>query len=123
MGLVRTLVDEGAWLHGMMRGLFDDPVALQDEQRDYVKTLIGLFPEGGRTLGKKPSDLIVTPLSRRETEILGLVSKGLKGRYIAAQLGITEGTVKWYLQQIFDKLDVRTRDGAVARAREIGVIP
>lgn len=37
-------------------------------------------------------------------------------------LGLTEGTVKWYLQQVFDKLGVRKRSLAVDRARRFGII-
>ena len=52
-----------------------------------------------------------------------LAGRGIKGRYIANELAITEGTVKWYMQQIFDKLNVRNRAEAVVRAHELGFIP
>lgn len=61
-------------------------------------------------------------LSTREIEILRLVSRGITGRYIGKQLGITEGTVRWHLQQVFDKLGVRRRQAAVERARHLGLL-
>jgi LuxR family maltose regulon positive regulatory protein len=47
--------------------------------------------------------------STREGAILRLVAKGLLNREIGATLGMTEGTVKWYLQRIYDKLGIRRR--------------
>ena len=61
-------------------------------------------------------------LSHREVEILGQVSGGLRNREIGARLGLTEGTVKWYMQQIYDKLGVRRRPQAVIRARQLGIL-
>src|SRR3546814_9727896 len=39
-------------------------------------------------------------LASREVDILTLVSGGLRNREIGDRLGLTEGTVKWYMQQI-----------------------
>ena len=58
----------------------------------------------------------------RELEILSLVASGLRNREIGERLGLTEGTVKWYMQQIYDKLGVRRRPQAVIRARHFGLI-
>ena len=41
---------------------------------------------------------------------------------IGERLGLTEGTVKWYMQQIYDKLGVRRRPQAVLRARQFGIL-
>jgi LuxR family maltose regulon positive regulatory protein len=62
-------------------------------------------------------------LSVREVEILTMVSGGLRNREIGDRLGLTEGTVKWYMQQIYDKLGVRRRPQAVIRARQMGILP
>ncbi len=61
-------------------------------------------------------------LSLREIEILTQVSGGLRNREIGDRLGLTEGTVKWYMQQIYDKLGVRRRPQAVLRARQLGIL-
>jgi LuxR family maltose regulon positive regulatory protein len=55
-------------------------------------------------------------LSRREQEVLDLVARGLKNREIAKQLFISETTVKVHLVHTFEKLGVRNRMEAVARA-------
>lgn len=61
-------------------------------------------------------------LMSREIDILRMVGGGLRNREIGDRLGLTEGTVKWYMQQIYDKLGVRRRPQAVARARQLGVL-
>ena len=48
-------------------------------------------------------------LTRREGEVIGLISQGLKNKQIAHVLGIGEGTVKVYLSRIFKKVGVDDR--------------
>jgi len=48
-------------------------------------------------------------LSRREADVVRLVAEGLTNRAISAELGLSEHTVRNYLQKIFDKLGVSTR--------------
>ena len=57
-------------------------------------------------------------LAPRERQLIGFVRKGLRNREIAAQLGVTEGTVKAYLHAIFEKLDVSNRTELAIRAEE-----
>ncbi|MER7455000.1 response regulator transcription factor [Nocardia beijingensis] len=63
-----------------------------------------------------------TTLSRREIEVLRLVSDGRSNREIARQLFLSETTVKSHLVHIYGKLGVRSRTSAVARARERGML-
>ena len=59
------------------------------------------------------------PLTRRERELIELVRQGLRNRDIAAELGVTEGTVKVYLHAIFDKLRVDNRTELALKAAEL----
>lgn len=59
------------------------------------------------------------PLTRRERELVELVRQGLRNRDIAAELGVTEGTVKVYLHAIFDKFHVDNRTELALRAAEL----
>ncbi len=61
-------------------------------------------------------------LSPREREVLQLVARGLTGQRIARRLSITEATVCTHVQHVRDKLGVRTRSQAVARALALGQI-
>ncbi|HSM23482.1 MAG TPA: response regulator transcription factor [Anaerolineaceae bacterium] len=61
-------------------------------------------------------------LSRRELEILRMVSTGMSNKEIALSLVIAEGTVKNHLTSIFNKLDARDRMHAVLIAKENGIL-
>jgi len=57
-----------------------------------------------------------------EIEVLKLVAKGYANREIAEALGRTEASIKWYLQQAYDKLGTRRRRQALERAKRLGLI-
>jgi DNA-binding NarL/FixJ family response regulator len=59
---------------------------------------------------------IALGLTRRETEIVRLLPRGLTNTEIAAKLGIAPGTVKKHLDHIYAKLDARSRTEAAVRA-------
>jgi DNA-binding NarL/FixJ family response regulator len=54
-------------------------------------------------------------LTRREHEILALLTDGLTNFQISARLGLSENTVKYYLKAIYQKLDVGSRGAAIAK--------
>ncbi|MFM9884068.1 MAG: alpha/beta fold hydrolase, partial [Burkholderiales bacterium] len=60
-------------------------------------------------------------LTRREHEILDLLARGLGNADIAANLEVTDKTVRNTVSRIFDKLDVHTRAQAVVLARKAGL--
>ncbi|MFE6131161.1 response regulator [Streptomyces sp. NPDC056437] len=62
-------------------------------------------------------------LTDRERDILGQLARGLGNRDIARALFISEATVKTHLGRIYAKLDVDTRAGAVAVAKEQRLLP
>ncbi len=61
-------------------------------------------------------------LSSREIEVLRLVADGASNTDVAARLHITAATVMSHLVHVFSKLGVSSRTGAVAAARELGVL-
>ena len=61
-------------------------------------------------------------LTARETEIVRMVATGLRNREIAANLIITEGTVKAHLHHIYQKLEMDSRVDLVRWAEEKGLI-
>jgi LuxR family maltose regulon positive regulatory protein len=68
-----------------------------------------------------PVDLI-EPLSKRESEVLQLISHGLSNREIAQKLFISPGTVKKHTSNIYGKLGVHSRTQAVGHARALGIL-
>ena len=61
-------------------------------------------------------------LSRREIEVLRLLSHGLGNKGIALELAISEHTVKFHISSILGKLGVSTRTEAVTRGFRLGLI-
>ncbi|MDX3056888.1 two component transcriptional regulator, LuxR family [Streptomyces sp. LamerLS-316] len=73
-------------------------------------------PSGsGPERGPAPADT----LTLRERELMELVAQGLSNRQIGSRLGITEGTVKRHLRNIFDKLGATSRLDAVNRVQPL----
>lgn len=70
-----------------------------------------------------PDDTPPEPLTPRETEILEMVARGLTNSQLADRLFVTVPTVKFHLRNINAKLRVHNRTRAVARARNLGIIP
>jgi WD40 repeat protein/serine/threonine protein kinase/energy-coupling factor transporter ATP-binding protein EcfA2 len=70
----------------------------------------------------RQSTTVIELLTQREHEILSLIIEGLSNKEIAQKLTITHGTVKWYVNQIYEKLGVRSRVQAIVRARELNLL-
>ena len=62
-------------------------------------------------------------ITARELEILTLIARGLSNREIAAQLFVSENTVKTHCSRTFDKLGAARRTQAVQRGKELGLLP
>jgi len=62
------------------------------------------------------------PLTAREIEVLTLAARGSAGPEIARKLVVSPSTVKTHFSHIYEKLGVRNRAAAVARAIHLGVI-
>jgi DNA-binding NarL/FixJ family response regulator len=61
-------------------------------------------------------------LTDREAEILRLIARGMANKEIAAELDISERTVKFHVSEILARLNVANRAHAVAVARERGLL-
>ncbi|MCB2065159.1 MAG: response regulator transcription factor [Erythrobacter sp.] len=62
-------------------------------------------------------------ISPRETEVLDLLARGAANKVIARALGISPNTVKTHLARLFEKLGASNRTEAIAKARELRLLP
>ncbi len=59
----------------------------------------------------------VEDLTAREREILELLASGFPNKEIADRVGLTDGTVRWHLRHVYNKLHVRSRTEAALKFR------
>jgi DNA-binding NarL/FixJ family response regulator len=85
-----------------------------------TRRLIAEFARMGAPRG--PDARRAEGLTDRETEVLGLVARGMSNAEIAAKLVVAEQTVKSHVGRIFMKLELRDRTQAVVYAYETGLI-
>ena len=135
-GYVRVFIGQGAAMARLLAKL------LEVEQRwrgsweaaasaSYIRRLLGAFDPAFEQAARGPAaapthgeaQTLIEPLSGRELEVLRLIASGASNRDIARELIVSLGTVKKHLNNIFGKLDAHSRTQAVARARQLGLLP
>jgi DNA-binding NarL/FixJ family response regulator len=62
-------------------------------------------------------------ISKREFEVLELISAGLSNQEIAEKLFVSTSTVKTHVSNVLAKLDASRRTEAIAKAKEMRIIP
>ncbi len=117
-GFVRLFVDEGPEMAALLKRSLEGNVP-----REYLKRLLMAFPPtktGVESIPAGPE--LAEPLTERELEVMRLISQGLKYSEIAARLFITVNTVRFYVKEIYGKLNVNNRTQAIETARQLGVL-
>jgi two-component system, NarL family, nitrate/nitrite response regulator NarL len=73
-------------------------------------------------LANPPADAHLAELTPRERDVVSAVAQGKRNKEIARDLGISEGTVKMHLHNLYEKLSVtsRTELAILARDRALG---
>ena len=123
--------DERQLLDGLDAGAAG--FALKSGDPDELEEAIRTVAEGGRWTYPRLEPLLRAATepatgthgctsSRREREILGLLSKGLSGEEAAKQLFLSSETVRTHVRNAMNKLGAATRVHAVALALERGEI-
>lgn len=104
-GYRRTFLDEGDGLKPLLEEL--------RRRSALVEPLIGKAE-------KKPK--ADNRLTGREMDIMRGMAEGLSNKQIGQSLFISAGTVKAHSAAIYRKLDVANRTGAIARAKDLGLL-
>ncbi len=118
-GYFRFFVNEGESIVELLKALIHSRE--DDRLNNYIRKLLNAFGE------TKPESAnaqpLIDPLSERELEVLRLVADGLSNDEIGQKLFLALSTVKGHNLRIFGKLQAKSRTEAVARARELGLLP
>jgi len=62
-------------------------------------------------------------ISPRELTVLQEIAAGHSNKEIAQRLNVSPNTVKTHVAQLFEKLGAKRRTDAIAKARELGIVP
>jgi LuxR family maltose regulon positive regulatory protein len=120
-GFIRTFVDAGSEMVPLLHQLAERGVA-----SDYVGQILAAFEiPPARHLpapSQPPSQPLVEPLTDRELEVLQLLAQRLTDREIAQLLVIAQQTVRRHNSNIYQKLGVKNRREAVAKAQVLGIL-
>ncbi|RBQ10100.1 response regulator transcription factor [Pedobacter miscanthi] len=76
---------------------------------------------GAFTLNEK--ELSRLNISKRELEVLQLMSEGLSNQEIASKLFVSLNTIKTHNARLFEKLEVKRRTQAIETAKKLSLIP
>ena len=124
-GYVRVFADEGPPMAALLGRL----VAAQRTGQAAAGVPLGYLARLQRAFGSSqpardlaPSGLI-DPLTSREHEVLTMLAAGRSNQAIARELVVTLDTVKKHVGHVLGKLGAANRTEAVARARELNLIP
>ena len=126
-GTLRLIADAGPALLPLLRRLL-----AQNVSPTYVQRLLAVLPP--ETASVAPGTdlaLLLLPagrqlsgaLTNREIDVLLLLAERLTNKEIAARLSLSPNTVKKHSISLYEKLGVRTRRQAVARAQALGLLP
>lgn len=77
--------------------------------RSITATVLSEMSRGKDARSTDPEVLKIESLTEREKDVIALVGKGLHNKQIAAQLFISEKTVRYHLTSIFSKLEISDR--------------
>lgn len=126
-GYIRVFVDEGDAMRRLLSAYREAPANANPSPPtatflDQLSEALGMARDGAAPVnGNRTEECLIEPLTSRELQILSKLQSGLSNRELSDTLFITEGTLKWHLQNIYGKLGVSNRLAAVAKAQELAL--
>lgn len=115
---VRVFLDEGCELGALIDRLDMEQLRGSEAAPLARRLQHAMHPDvqGGAPIGMGEE------LTKRELSILKRLESGLSNKEIAEAIFVSEGTLKWHLHNVYGKLDVKNRSGAMTRARALGIL-
>ncbi len=120
-GNMRDFIDEGEEVVEILKR-----TSVVGKVLDYKNKLLDAFALDKRNMNQSKTVTLYQPLtnnlSKREIEVLELISQGLSNREICEELFLAIDTVKGHNRRIYGKLGVNNRTSAIKRASSLGII-
>jgi LuxR family maltose regulon positive regulatory protein len=124
-GYVWRWLDAGPSIAPLLRDLRDQSDTPQ-VLRAYLDALLDACQRAFGDLAPQPlrqlAGEMLDPLTPRELEVARLICQGYSNAEIARQLVVAVSTIKKHTSHIYDKLGVRSRSQAIARAHDLGLV-
>jgi LuxR family maltose regulon positive regulatory protein len=119
-GLARTFVDTYPSLADWARRVTEE----KWDQREPISQALtpGAIKPPANKKPSLPKAIPAPVLTPKEREILELLARRLTNKEIARVLGVSDGTVKWHMKNVFAKLGAGTRRYVVRRAQILGLL-
>jgi DNA-binding NarL/FixJ family response regulator len=133
--IVQTTFDLDEYVYAALRAGASG-FLLKDAPEEQLAAAIRIAADGGSTFapsvtrrlierfagGEAPAPPSLDELTPRELEVLRMLARGLSNPEIAAELVVSEHTVKTHVARVLSKLDLRDRVQAVVLAYECGLV-
>jgi ATP/maltotriose-dependent transcriptional regulator MalT len=117
-GYVRSFIDEGTNLLELIARWLKHRTLASRPAAALADRLLALSAASGEhDTGPKSA----ATFNKRERQILSLLNEGLSNAQLAKRCFISEGTVKWYLHNLYEKLGVGNRTALLRAVRELGM--
>ncbi len=129
-GLLRSLLELDPQLPDLLQAIAGARraacAASHQAPADYLERVLQACGRGSAPAGAPAQPAFpaaaAEELTERELRILRMLQAGLSNRELAHSLFLSEATVKWHLHNIYAKLGVKNRTGALARAQRIALL-
>ena len=120
--MIRVFLDEGEGLISLLHELSGQSV--QESIRLFLMNFVAQ-PAAAPEVAAADSNLeapLLGSVTPREIQILRRLECGLSNKQLASALFVSEATLKWHLYNLYGKLRVRNRSGAIAKSRQLGIL-
>lgn len=106
----------------IIRRLASGEYPINESLRDRPKVAEHVLQTFQELASKSDTSDLISPLTKREVEILEFIAKGFGNKQIASELDISEQTIKNHVTSILRKLNANARTEAVVIAIKRGII-
>jgi len=116
-GYVRIFLNTGEPARNLIAAYLKE---LKPAYKSYALKILKEF--GGYSYTQSPASENPDQITSREKDILHLLAEGYSNQQIADKLVLAEGTIKFHVHNILQKLQVNSRTQAIARAKDLEII-